>query len=276
MSGTGTASLPLRILVIDDETEIRRFLRISLASEGYEVLEAPGGEGGIELAATRFPDLVILDLGLPGIDGLEVLSTLRRSATMPVLVLSVRGGEREKVRALDIGANDYVTKPFGLAEFLARVRNLLRSPYRLLATDGVYDDGRLRIDLQRHRVTAEGSEARLTAKEYEVLRRLVEQPDQVVTQGHLLREIWGPTHGQDTHYLRIIVGRLRQKLGDDPTQPRYLHTEPGVGYRLAIRPRELPFPDQVSGGRDAGEACSPGSASQTDRPSGSSPKGRRE
>ncbi|PWG64678.1 DNA-binding response regulator [Spiribacter halobius] len=230
------------MLVIDDEIQIRRFLRISLASEGYEVLEASSGERGIELAATGLPALVILDLGLPGQDGQEVLSAIRREAATPVLVLSVRGGERDKVRALDAGANDYVTKPFGLEEFLARVRNLLRVPQWQIPGDGVYDDGQLRIDLQRRRVTAQGVSARLTAKEYEVLRRLMAQPDQVVTQGHLLREIWGPTHGRDTHYLRIIVGRLRQKLGDDPTEPRYIHTEPGVGYRLAFSLQGISVP----------------------------------
>lgn len=221
-----------RILVIDDELQIRRFLRISLATQDYEVLEAATAEEGLNLAATQAPELVVLDLGLRGADGTDVLREIRGWSNVPVIILSVRADENEKVRALDAGANDYVTKPFGLQEFLARVRNLLRG----VITDGVggghYDDGYLSIDLAQRRVMVSGGDIRLTRKEFAVLKALLANRDRVVTQTHLLREIWGPTHEQDTHYLRIIVARLRHKLRDDPTEPRYLQTEAGVGYRF--------------------------------------------
>jgi two-component system KDP operon response regulator KdpE len=221
-----------RILVIDDETQIRRFLRISLVSQGYEVIEASTGEEGLAQAASRSPDLVVLDLGLPGMDGKEVLSELRGWSAVPVLILSVRADEGEKVKALDSGANDYVTKPFGLQEFLARVRSLLRA--RLAGTPtAIYDDGFLRIDLYRRQVSVAGENVRLTRREFDLLKMLFAHRDRVVTQTHLLREIWGPSHTADTHYLRIIVARLRQKLRDDPTDPHYVLTEPGVGYRLS-------------------------------------------
>lgn len=227
-----------RILVVDDELQIRRFLRISLTSQGYRVLEAETAEEGIELTATGQPDLVVLDLGLPGRDGAEVLAEIRQWSAVPVIILSVRADEQEKVRALDSGANDYVTKPFGLQEFLARVRNLLRPQAGRETPESVFDDGYVRIDLPHRRVSVAGDTARLTRKEFAVLRILLTHRDRVVTQTHLLREIWGPTHVADSHYLRIIVARLRQKLGDDPTEPRYLHTEPGVGYRFTPMPPE--------------------------------------
>lgn len=236
VSKTDTQTPAIRILVIDDEVQIRRFLRISLGSQGYEVLEAGTAEQGLELAATQSPELIILDLGLPGRDGKEVLEEIRAWSSVPVIILSVRADENEKVRTLDAGANDYVTKPFGLQEFLARVRNLLRSRPTEDDDGGGYDDGFLCIDLAHRRVAVQGSDIRLTRKEYAVLKMLFSHLDRVVTQTHLLHEIWGPTHSADTHYLRIIIGRLRQKLGDDPTEPRYIHTEPGVGYRLASIP----------------------------------------
>lgn len=224
-----------RILVIDDEAQIRRFLRISLASQGYEIIEARTGEEGLELAAIRSPDLVVLDLGLPGMDGKDVLSELRDWSSVPVLILSVRADEGQKVQALDGGANDYVVKPFGLQEFLARVRNLLRLRMREDSDSVLYDDGYLRIDLPHRRVLVARKEVHLTRREFDVLKMLFTHKDRVVTQRQLLREIWGPTRIEDTHYLRIIVARLRQKLGDDPTDPRYLLTEQGVGYRLSTR-----------------------------------------
>ena len=226
-----------RILVIDDEVQIRRFLRISLASQGYEVIEAAGGEEGLKLVATRSPDLVVLDLGLPEMDGKQVLSALRGWSSVPVVILSVRADEGEKVKALDAGANDYVTKPFGLQELLARVRNLLRTRLGDAATSARYDDGFLQIDLGQRRVTVAGENMHLTRREFDVLKMLFAHKDRVVTQIQLLREIWGPAHTEDTHYLRIIIGRLRQKLKDDPTDPRYLITEPGVGYRLVTHGR---------------------------------------
>jgi two-component system KDP operon response regulator KdpE len=228
------ASAP-RVLVIDDETQIRRFLDIGLRAEGYQVLLAGTAAEGLAMAATQSPDLVVLDLGLPDREGHEVLAELRQWSQVPVLMLSVRDAESEKVRALDGGANDYVTKPFGIQELMARLRALLRNrvagepdapPY--------YDDGRLRIDLARREVTLDGTSLALTRKEYAVLALLLRHAGRVVSQQQLLREIWGASHVQDTHYLRIVLGKLRQKLGDDPAAPRWLKTEPGVGYRFLL------------------------------------------
>lgn len=224
--------LPARILVIDDESQIRRFLRISLKSQGHEVLEAASGADGLSLAATQSPDLIVLDLGLPDADGKAVLSELRAWSQVPVIVLTVRDAEREKVQALDGGANDYVTKPFGVQELLARVRSLLRQRRGLAGATGSFEDAHLSINLGRRLVTRDGSPVHLTPKEYAVLQALVSHPGRVVTQTQLLRELWGPTHVEDTHYLRIVIGKLRQKLGDDSDEPRYLQTEPGVGYRF--------------------------------------------
>lgn len=223
-----------RVLVIDDETQIRRFLDIGLRAEGYQVLQAANAAEGLALAATHSPDLVILDLGLPDREGHEVLADLRQWSAVPVLMLSVRSAESEKVRALDNGANDYVTKPFGMQELMARLRALLRH-HSAAGPTGVpplYDDGRLVVDLVRREVSRDGNEIALTRKEYAVLALLLRHAGRVVSQQQLLREVWGATHVQDTHYLRIVVGRLRQKLGDDPGAPRWLKTEPGVGYRF--------------------------------------------
>lgn len=222
------------VLVIDDEPQIRKFLRISLAAQGYQVSEAATGTDGLAQAALGQPELVILDLGLPDRDGQEVLAELREWSVVPVLVLSVRADEREKVRALDAGANDYVTKPFGIQEFLARVRALLRQPPSSAAAQQVaaLEVGELRMDFAYRRVTLAGNEIALTRKEYAVLAALAQYPGRVVTQRQLLIDIWGPTHAQDTHYLRIVVGHLRQKLADDPVAPRFIVTEAGVGYRL--------------------------------------------
>lgn len=223
-----------RVLVIDDEMQIRRFLDIGLRAEGYQVLQAANAAEGLALAATQSPDLVILDLGLPDREGHEVLAELRQWSAVPVLMLSVRSAESEKVRALDNGANDYVTKPFGMQELMARLRALLRHhPVAGPAeVPPLYDDGQLRVDLGRREVSLEGREVALTRKEYAVLALLLRHAGRVVSQQQLLREVWGATHVQDTHYLRIVLGRLRQKLGDDPGAPRWLKTEPGVGYRF--------------------------------------------
>jgi two-component system KDP operon response regulator KdpE len=222
------------VLVIDDEMQIRRFLDIGLRAEGYQVLQAANAAEGLALAATQSPDLVILDLGLPDREGHEVLAELRQWSAVPVLMLSVRSAESEKVRALDNGANDYVTKPFGMQELMARLRALLRHhPVAGPAeVPPLYDDGQLRVDLVRREVSLEGREVALTRKEYAVLALLLRHAGRVVSQQQLLREVWGATHVQDTHYLRIVLGRLRQKLGDDPGAPRWLKTEPGVGYRF--------------------------------------------
>ncbi|QSB17979.1 response regulator [Pseudomonas sp. 15A4] len=220
------------ILVIDDEPQIRKFLRISLASQGYNVLEAGTGNDGLTQAALNKPDLLVLDLGLPDMDGQDVLSQFREWSTVPVLVLSVRASEGEKVRALDAGANDYVTKPFGIQEFLARIRSLLRQAPESGQVESAVVIGPLNIDLAYRRVSLGDAEVALTRKEYAVLAQLARHPGRVITQQQLLKDIWGPTHVEDTHYLRIVVGHLRQKLGDDPAAPQYIVTEAGVGYRL--------------------------------------------
>lgn len=219
------------ILVIEDEANIRSFLRISLEAHGYAVLEARTGEDGLSLAGQNPPQLVIVDLGLPDMDGQKVIERLREWSEIPVLVLSVRGDEREKVRALDSGANDYVTKPAAISELMARVRVLLRQR----ADEGesaVYERDGLRIDLSRREVQRAGLPVHVTRKEYQLLRLLVRNAGRVLTHQHLLREVWGPGFTTETHYLRVLVSGLRQKLGDDPADPHYIVTEQGVGYRL--------------------------------------------
>ncbi|PAU65292.1 DNA-binding response regulator [Pseudomonas sp. PIC25] len=220
------------VLVIDDEAQIRKFLRISLTAQGYRVVEAADGRSGLAEAALARPDLVVLDLGLPDMDGQEVLRELRGWSTVPVLVLSVRSGEGEKVLALDGGANDYVTKPFGIQEFLARVRVLLRQSGQGDSGAAAVESGPLRVDFAFRQVTLDGREVALTRKEYAVLATLAQYHGRVVTQQQLLKDIWGPTHVEDSHYLRVVVGHLRQKLGDDPANPRFIVTEAGIGYRL--------------------------------------------
>ena len=226
------------ILIVDDEAQIRMILRISLAAQGYRVLEAGSGRAGLALAQQARPDLLVLDLGLPDLDGREVLAELRRWSAMPVLVLSVRAGDSEKVLCLDGGANDYVTKPFSIPELLARVRVLLRPPPLAGQVAGPVHCGTLQIDLSARLVSLHGQEIALTPKEYAVLAALARQPGRVVTQQQLLRDIWGPTHLEDSHYLRVVVGHLRQKLGDDPAAPQFIVTEAGIGYRLREHPQE--------------------------------------
>ena len=223
-----------KILVIDDEPQILKFLRISLRSEGYEILQASNGADGLRLIALDDPDIVVLDLGLPDRDGQSVLKELRSWSQVPVLVLSVRSSEKEKVEALDNGANDYVTKPFGIKEFMARIRVLLRTAdgNPASADSACFQSGALKIDFSRRLVTLDGEEIQLSRKEYALLTMLAQNADHVVTQQHLLTDIWGPAHRHDTHYLRIFVGRIRQKLGDDPAAPTFIRTEQGVGYRL--------------------------------------------
>ena len=221
------------ILVIDDEAQIRKFLRISLNAQGYKVLEGASGSEGLAHAALSKPDLVVLDLGLPDMDGQTVLRELREWSQVPVMVLSVRASESEKVLALDAGANDYVTKPFGIQEFLARVRVLLRLACSAGEPQAAsVSSGPLTVDFAYRRVLLAGLEVSLTRKEYDVLALLARHLGRVVTQQHLLKEIWGPSHAEDSHYLRVVVGHLRQKLGDDPAAPRFIVTEAGVGYRL--------------------------------------------
>jgi len=221
------------ILIIDDEQPIRRFLRAALTAEGYRVAEAATGEEGIRLAVQQPPDLVILDLGLPGIDGQEVLRQLREWLSAPVIVLSARDQEQQKVAALDAGADDYVTKPFGIGELLARMRTALRHANRGPAESSVMEIGDVRVDLAARIVTRTGQEVHLTRLEYKLLVTLLKHAGKVLTHRFLLREVWGPQDSQETHYLRVFVASLRRKLEDEPARPRYLLTEPGVGYRFA-------------------------------------------
>jgi two-component system, OmpR family, KDP operon response regulator KdpE len=228
------SATPVRVLVIDDEPQIRKFLDISLRAQGYAVDLADTGEAGLTALAVRGADLVILDMGLPDRDGQAVLKDLRQWSQVPVIVLTVRSDEREKVTALDAGANDYVTKPFGVQELMARIRALLRSHAVSSEAPPVFDDGHLRVDLSRREVSLAGETVTLSRKEYALLAFLVQHAGRVVTQPQLLREIWGPTHQEDTHYLRILVAKLRQKLGDEATAPRWIATEPGVGLRFLL------------------------------------------
>lgn len=222
-----------RILIVDDELQIRRFLRISLGSQGYEVIEAESGGEGLIKAVGEKPDLVLLDLGLPDIDGQEVLQAIREQSDAPVMVVSVRASESEKVACLDAGANDYVTKPFGIQELLARIRAALRQPLSSnVPVRQRLQAGELVIDLDNRRITLAGAPVKLTPKEYAVLAMLAKYPGRVITQTQLLKEIWGPVHQRDTHYLRIVISKLRNKLGDPPEAPLIIQTEAGVGYRL--------------------------------------------
>jgi two-component system KDP operon response regulator KdpE len=225
-----------RILVVDDEGQIRKFLRISLTAHGYEVIEAVRGEDAIRKCAMERPDLVVLDLGLPDMDGQAVIAAIREWSAVPILVLSVRAGEMDKVEALENGANDYVTKPFGIAELIARTRVLLRArPVEPGAAEAtIYEEGGLRVDYPGRRVWVDGEEVKLTRKEFDLLRLLTRDAGKVLTHEHLLGEVWGKAYVKETQYLRVHLGRLRQKLRDNPNAPRFLWTEPGVGYRLLI------------------------------------------
>lgn len=222
---------PQRVaLVIDDEPQIRRLLRVTLEAHGYRVYDAATGREGITEVAVRRPDVVLLDLGLPDLDGMEVLKRLREWSRVPVVILSVREGEDEKVTALDAGADDYVTKPFGAAELLARLRAAQR---RALppAGDAVVRVEGLEVDLATRMVRKNGAELRLTPTEYALLRVLVTQAGKVLTHRHLQTEVWGPGVASQTHAIRVHIAHLREKLEDDPAEPRWIRTEAGVGYR---------------------------------------------
>lgn len=221
------------ILVVEDEQEIRRLLRLTLSAQGYRVVEATTGAGALVEAASRQPDLVVLDLGLPDLDGFVVLRRLREWSRVPVIVLSARGEESDKVVALDAGADDYVSKPFGAAELLARARVALRHGARREdAAETALAVGGLVVDLLRRRVSVDGREAHLTPIEFRLLAALARRPGRVLTHRQLLLEVWGPSHVDQLHYVRVFMAQLRRKLERDPARPRYLLTEPGVGYRL--------------------------------------------
>lgn len=226
-----------RILIVDDERAIRRFLRLILEAHGYAVLEAVDGQEALQLTATQRPDLLLLDLGLPDIDGVEVLRRLREWTGVPVIVLSVREQEEDKIAALDAGADDYLTKPFGAGELLARIRAALRrsiSP----PSDPVFEIGDLRVDLARRLVTRQGQRIELTPTEFALLRVLIQHAGKVLTHRQLLRAVWGPGYENDVHLLRVTISNLRRKLEPDPSRPRYIQTELGVGYR--IKDADLP------------------------------------
>ncbi|HSQ60903.1 MAG TPA: response regulator [Acidobacteriota bacterium] len=229
-----TADAP-RVLVVEDDASIRRFLRAALQGQRYDVIETADGREGLAQAATRPPDIVLLDLGLPGMDGLEFLKALREWSRAPVIVLTARGQEGEKVRALDAGADDYVTKPFSMMELLARIRVALRHHEAGAAGDRspVLAFGRLRLDLERRRAALDGNDLALTPTEYRLLRTLAQNAGRVLTHEHLLREVWGPAFTRQRHYLRVYMAQLREKIEEDPGRPRLLLTEPGVGYRMA-------------------------------------------
>jgi two-component system, OmpR family, KDP operon response regulator KdpE len=222
------------VLVVEDEPQVMRFLRATLPDHGYRMVEAATGAEALVEASTRGPDLVLLDLGLPDLDGVEVTRRIREWSAVPILVVSARGQERDKVEALDAGADDYLTKPFGTEELLARMRVALRHATRVKGEggDSVFEAGDLRVDLGARLVFLRGEEVRLTRTEYRLLSALVQNAGRVVTHRQLLREVWGPGSSSETHYLRVYMAQLRHKLEDDPAQPRYLLTETGVGYRL--------------------------------------------
>lgn len=222
-----------RILVVEDEPDIRRFVRLTLASEGHEVHEAASLQRGLIEAGSRRPDLVIVDLGLPDGDGVDLIRDLRTWSTALVIVLSARSGEADKVAALDAGADDYLVKPFGSAELLARVRAQLRRQALVpAAADSVLRFGRTAVDLARRVVERDGEPLHLTPIEYRLLTHLAAQPDRVVTHQQLLKAVWGPGHVEDTHYVRVHMANLRKKVEDDPSMPRHLLTEVGIGYRF--------------------------------------------
>jgi two-component system KDP operon response regulator KdpE len=222
------------VLVVEDEPQLMRFLRATLPAHGYRMVETTTGAQALVEASTRGPDLVLLDLGLPDVDGVEVTRRIREWSTVPILVVSARGQERDKVEALDAGADDYLTKPFGTAELLARMRVALRHAARVAGGtgDAVFETGDLRVDLGKRLVYRRGEEVRLTRTEYRLLIALVQQAGKVMTHRQLLREVWGPGSASETHYLRVYMAQLRHKLEDDPARPSLLLTETGVGYRM--------------------------------------------
>ena len=222
-----------KVLIVDDEPQIRRFLRASLQAHDYQVIEAENGKEGVRACTVQKPDLLILDLGLPDIDGLEVIKLVREWSSIPIIVLSLRSDDSDKIQALDRGANDYVTKPFSMGELLARMRVALRQgPGTGAEAEPVVTAGDIAIDLAKRLVTVGGTPVRLSRKEYDLLRILASHPGKVITHQQLLQEVWGQAYVEETQYLRVYVGQLRQKLEKEPAAPKYLVTEPGVGYRL--------------------------------------------
>ena len=229
-----SANLP-RILVVDDETAIRRFLRTALDTGEFSLLEAENGHAALAAAVAIKPDVILLDLGLPDMDGVEVIGRIREWSQVPIIVLSVREREDDKVKALDAGADDYLTKPFGIGELIARIRVALRRSLQQIP-EPVYRINELEVDLPRRRVTVRGEEVQLTPTEYDLLRLLVTHAGKVLTHGQILRQIWGVAYVEQPHVLRVNISNLRHKIETDPSRPRYVITEPGVGYRLRDAP----------------------------------------
>jgi len=222
-----------RVLIVDDEPAIRRFLRVTLTAQAYDTIEAASGQEALSKAAADKPDIIVLDIGLPDIDGVEVTRLLRQWTQMPIIILSVRGAESDKIAALDAGADDYLTKPFGVGELLARLRAALRRAAQ--TTSGpVFTIGNLKVDLARRLIIVSGDEVQLTPTEYELLRVLVTHAGKVLTHHFLLREVWGAEYGEEFHMLHVNISNLRRKIEPDSTRPHFIITEPGVGYRLRI------------------------------------------
>ena len=220
------------ILIVEDDPQIRRFLRATLTAEGFQYHEALTAADGIVQADARRPDLLLLDLGLPDRDGLDVIQHIRQSSQMPIVVLSARGREKDKVAALDFGADDYIEKPFGVGELLARIRAALRRATGAAGT--VFRFGRVELDLSKRMVKVDGEEVHLTPNEYRLLQVLIKHPGKVITQRQLLNEVWGSNYVEQPQYLRVFMAQLRRKLESDPARPKHLQTEPGVGYRLVV------------------------------------------
>jgi len=228
------------ILLIEDEPQMERFLRIVLQGQGYNFYEAQTGQEGLTQAATRSPDIILLDLGLPDIDGLEVTRRLREWSDIPIIVLSAREQEQDKIKALDAGADDYLTKPFGAGELLARIRVAIRHKVMRQSTAGepIFTIDNLRVDMLRRQVFLNEQEVHLTPIEYKLLTVLIQNAGKVVTHNQLLKEVWGPSYTKETQYLRVYMTQLRHKLESDPARPRFLINEPGIGYRLKIDLKE--------------------------------------
>lgn len=228
---------PTRILVVDDEPQIVRALRTGLKARGYDVRSASDGESALNLVASESPDVIILDLSMSPIDGFEVVRRVREWSPVPIIVLSVREGEQDKVTALDLGADDYLVKPFGMDELLARIRVALRhAEHQVNHPPSLIERGPLRIDFAAHLVALHSQEVKLTPTEFELLRVLAENAGKVMTHRMLLQEVWGPEYGDEAEYLRVYICQLRKKLEDDPTHPQFILTEPGIGYRFKGEP----------------------------------------
>jgi len=222
---------PATVLIVDDEPQIRRVVRTTLSSQGYAILEAKSGEEALEKLRSDHPSLILLDVNMPGISGLDACREIRESSDVPIIMLTVRNAERDKVQALDAGADDYIVKPFGVQELMARIRAALRRSSANEATPAFVSD-ELKIDFEKRAVTVKGKPIRLTPKEFELLRHLVAERGKALGHRRLLQAVWGPDYGEETEYLRVFINQLRKKIEPDPRHPRYIHTEPWVGYRF--------------------------------------------